>query len=441
MFKFRPSIIFLFHFLRTKKLHRLTRCSSFCFSEEAKEVSDGIAREVLGREIEDIDEDCLQSLIDNKKIERKTLDYKKTLYFGYDKVTKKIQWNDDAKAEFAKDISSFANARGGIIFCGIDDLGTGVPVAITSLDITENDRETIENAMASVLRAKVEPSVAQIHFHTVKVKSSRLVYVIEIPKSWRSPHRVSVKGRFEFWSREPSAGKYQLDVGELREAFILSETKIDRIRQFREDRISKVLANDMLVYFNERDTDKLILHLIPIDAFSPSKRYNLPEIDANQSLIPLFASGYDHQAPNLDGILTRCAVYSSKGESNSYVQLYRDGIIEAVCGNLLQSDLIKRDTLYIDFFQEELKKSVGNYVKVLDSLSVEPPIYLFLTLVGVEGAILTWKDASPFSRSRIDRDVLVMPEICVPRYDAVQEALKECFKLIGNAGGYSEPLV
>jgi hypothetical protein len=223
---------------------------------------------------------------------------------------------------------------------------------------------------------------------------------------------------------------------------MLSETITERIRRFREDRISKLLANETPVYFDENDTDKMILHLIPIDAFSPAQRYSFKEIVTDQlSLTPLFANSYDRRTPNLDGILTSYKVYSSAGESNSYVQLYRNGVIEAACGNLVEPDRIGRDAVHIDVYQNELMRSISNYTNVLKSLSIEPPFYLFLTLTGVKGAILWWQEAGPFARPQIDRDVLMIPEICISHYEAAQEALKECFEFIWNAGGHSKPLI
>lgn len=133
--------------------------------------------------------------------------------------------------------------------------------------------------MEWVLRAKVKPPIANIHYRHVSVtvgSKGQIVYVLEIPKSWRAPHGVASNGGtggYTFWARSDASGKYPLDVWEPQEAFNLSKTITERIRRFREDRITKIISGETPARLF--DDHKVILHLIPLNSFDPAKRYDL----------------------------------------------------------------------------------------------------------------------------------------------------------------------
>ena len=57
-----------------------------------------------------------------------------------------------------------------------------------------------------------------------------------------------------------------MDVQEIRSAFALSEDLPERIRKFRDERVSRVLAGDTPVRLDAGP--KIVLHVVPIAAFS-----------------------------------------------------------------------------------------------------------------------------------------------------------------------------
>ena len=75
-----------------------------------------------------------------------------------------------------------------------------------------------------------------------------------------------------------------MDVDELRSAFNLSETRIERIKKFREDRIQQITAGKTPIKLTH-DYGRIILHLIPISAFEPAKSYDFKEIPTRKSPI------------------------------------------------------------------------------------------------------------------------------------------------------------
>ena len=150
----------------------------------------------------------LQALIDNEVRESKTIEYKRELPGNA----------DSEKVPFLAAVSSFANTGGGDLLLGVEAEG-GLPTAFPGLDIPDLDREKLR--LEQIVANGLEPRLPRIDLHPVEVADGQHVVVVRVPKSWTSPHRV--KKNNQFYGRN-SAGKYPLDVGELRTAFTLSET-------------------------------------------------------------------------------------------------------------------------------------------------------------------------------------------------------------------------
>ena len=382
---------------------------------------------MIPKDINQVTEEDLQTLIDNKVSERKTTEYKKTLLGNSDKE----------KKEFLADVSSFANASGGEIIYGIvEDKETGMPKSLEGLSIGNVDREILR--LENIIRTGIQPRIPSLSISPpIPLGNSKVALVIRIPKSWISPHRVIYGSHDKFYSRS-SNGKYPLDVTELRMAFNLSETITERIRNFRQDRISKLFANETPVSFYENA--KIVLHLIPIISFSPAQAYEIGKVASQPAKMkPLYCSGWNDRY-NLDGFLAYSGGREKK--SHSYVQLFRNGIIEAVEGLLLEpwdGKLIIPSIAY----EKELIKSLTDYLSLLKTLNVEPPIFIFLTLLGVKGysmGVDTWRSWIDEAHT-IDRDVLPLPEIIIESYDARADViLKPCFDSIWNACGFPRSL-
>src|SRR3972149_8087710 len=203
---------------------------------------------MINRNIEEITKDDLLALINNEVLERKTLEYKKSLPGN----------SDSDKKEFLADITSFANASGGdLIFGMVQDSATGIPKVLEGMNVTNADEE--KTRLDNLIRTGIQPRLPSVQIGTIPLENSKMAIIIRTQKSWISPHRVILGVHDKFYSRN-SSGKYPLDVGELRIAFNLSETTTERIRNFRLDRISKILANETPVPLY--DNPKIVLHLI-----------------------------------------------------------------------------------------------------------------------------------------------------------------------------------
>ena len=217
--------------------------------------------------------------------------------------------------------------------------------------------------------------------------------------------------------------------------------KIFLIPEFLSEMQNPPLASISKIFTNETpvplyDNPKTVLHLIPIISFNPAQTYDIGKIASQPGSIPPIRSVGEYSRYNLDGFLT----YSQdqEGKSRSYVQLFRNGIIEAVEGFLLRPRG-ERPTIPSIAYEQELIKSLTNYLAALKTLEVEPPIFMFLTLLGVKGysmGIDTWRYAIEEIHT-IDRDILQLPEVTIESYDVnAEKVIKPCFDSIWNACGF-----
>jgi hypothetical protein len=373
---------------------------------------------VFEKNLEEIDKEDLQNLIENRVLENKKLEYKQEIHLD----------TRDQKKEFLADISSFANASGGDIIYGIiENRDDGTPETLEGLDYENFDQ--LKGKIEGLIRDGTEPRV-YVHIREIDIPNSKKALIIRIPKSWRSPHRIVFGKDYRFFSRN-SNGKYHLDVEELKNAFNLSENLLDKIKKFREDRISNLIANESPVHLNEGA--KMVLHIIPFDSFNPGQSYDIDKIAQDTfKLRPIYNSP-DIPRYNIDGILAKSSPYNGKIES--YTQLFRNGIIEAATNSLMGRGRISRR-----FHEEQLIKYLQLYLEILQNINVESPLIISLTLIGVNGFKMEPNNRSFGSdeEEEIDRNVIILPEVIIENYESKpDQILKPCFDAIYNACGYS----
>ena len=279
---------------------------------------------IFTKPLDTLQEVDLQTLIESQTPEGKTVEYKGELPGG----------TDGEKKEFLADVSSFANAQGGYLFYGIEE-AAGEPQRISGLQLGNVDEKKLQ--LENLIRVGLDPRLPRVDLYAISLlgQPNSWVLLLHIQKSWLAPHRVVFKDHGHFYSRN-SAGKYRLNVSELRTAFELVGTAAERIRNFRADRLGKIVAGDTPQHLPEQ-APKLVLHLIPFLAFDPAQRFEPhtltydstggPPLLRTLSFEPIERFQEQVSATkvrvNFDGLLC----YRSNAE---YAQIFRNGCIEAV---------------------------------------------------------------------------------------------------------------
>jgi len=313
---------------------------------------------MIPKEFDAITKEDVDALVLNEIPEGRTIEFKEQLPGGI----------DDDKREFLADASSFANAGGGDLIYGVREKRhasgktTGILEAAEGLAAINSDAE--KRRLDEILRNGTDPRIPGIRSKHIDGFASGPVIVLRVPKSWASPHMVTFKNWSRFFSRT-SAGKYQLDVREIRAGFLASESLARQISAFRSDRVAKAFAGD--VPFSVEACPKLILHLLPVSAFGEPtvvdlKVAQLLEAREFEPMGRPHSYGPDF---NFDGY----AVSAARGNPAvcyGYVQLFRNGALEAVW-----TGFTREKALLIGPVERELLLGVPRYLKLLQKLDLD----------------------------------------------------------------------
>ena len=147
------------------------------------------------------------------------------------------------------------------------------------------------------------PRLYTAPIHPVSLLTQGVAIVIRIPRSWAAPHVVDYQGHWRFYSRN-SSGKYPLDIEQVRTSFALTETIGERIRNFRAERLERIVAGETPVLLEGHA--RTVLYIVSIGAFDPAVRFHVAGL-ANQQvspyLAPINSSGWNLRH-NFDGFLT-----------------------------------------------------------------------------------------------------------------------------------------
>jgi len=293
-------------------------------------------------EIKNINEENINSLKENQVAESKHLEYK--LILPSEKY--------DDKKEFLADLSSFANSDGGTIIYGIRE-DKGIPTEISGMQIENPDAEILR--LENLLRTSIEPRIIGTYFHPLKLSSGKYLIVVHIPKSFNQPHAVNFQGHWRFYSRN-SAGKYPLEVSELRSLMTLSSTVRERIRNFRIERISRIKNGDLQIPISNEP--KFIYHMIPLSSFSTDTIIDLAKFERANFKYELF-----YNLPklfNYEGIL----IHNHKETYNAdmYIQIFRNGTIEVFASYLHKAD---KKIIFRNGFEKEMIDHIPHYLSVI----------------------------------------------------------------------------
>lgn len=114
--------------------------------------------------------ESINNLINEKFKESLNLEYKREL--------------DERKNEIAKDISAFANARGGKIIYGVEEKD-GLPSSINWIE-SKGVKEKIEN----VILTHIQPEIKGFDIYSIENSDnhSQAIFVVDIPESSDAPH-------------------------------------------------------------------------------------------------------------------------------------------------------------------------------------------------------------------------------------------------------------
>lgn len=385
---------------------------------------------MIAKEFDAIAKADIESLVSNSVAEGRFIEYKQQLPGG----------SDEDKREFLADVSSFANAGGGDLIYGIvekrDAAGkpTGTPEQVDGLAGVNADAEI--RRLDEIIRAGIDPRIPGIRVRNIDGFPSGPVLLIRIPKSWAGPHMVIFKNLSRFYSRT-SALKYQLDVREMRSAFLASGDQRAKITALRTERLGKIVANEGPVMLPE--LPKVILHLVPLSVLDSTTQLDLTPLQNDHAKIPPLHSSGCSARHNLDGLLTY-SQYRSDQPIQTYLQVFRSGVFEAVATKLLIQQEGKLQ-IPASAMEQKILEGMVKYLVAMKGIGVSLPVVVMLTLHGVKGYRLLFKsDWYDYNELHpIDRNTLLLPDVLLEDFATPPDILlKPAFDALWQAAGFAK---
>ena len=370
------------------------------------------------KSLDSLTEADLQALLDSSAIDLRTVEFRPNL-------------PDDtllAEQEFLHDVASFANAAGGDLICGIEQ--DEERRKLIGLPMDEAGRSRLEK----LIQNGIEPILQGVQVRYVGLENSRSILIIRIPQVWDGPCWVKLGDSYRFFSRT-AMGRHPLGYYELRDRLTSAESRLERLRRYRLERLGRILAGETTVAL--KDAPKTVLHVFPLSAFSARTNISLPGLKRlNPSLRPLSPGGYEIMY-NLDGLYTPDGMYDDE-KARGYFQLFRNGCVEVVGTSLTDT---RNDKYYISsaYFEEEIIKTLADIKELYRLLSFAPQFLLLLSVLGVKGYMMATDRYWNNSRRIIDRADLILPEMIIEEADFdAATVLQPVFDMIWNAAGYEK---
>lgn len=384
---------------------------------------------LLHLHLSSIEESHLARLVTDGASESKTLEFKQAL----------VLETHEQKREFLSDVTALANSDGGDLLFG---MGAEKGVATELIGLSNFVADDALGRIENLLRDSVQPRLGGIQFKPIPLANGKGALLIRVPRSFVAPHMVRHQGVTRFCGRN-SSGKYDLDVFELRSAFLANEGLADRLKAFRIDRINRLVAGESSVKWTGNHL--LVLHVLPVISASSKLRLTTADLERFQNdhrLRTIGNHGGWGGGFNFDGVL----VASSAGSGSCYAstQLFRSGYLEAVDSTLLEprpariggSELAR--LIPSIAWEQRLLEVFSGYLEVLGNLGFAAPYVVGLALLNIRGYAMGVDPRYFASGARLlDRDHLLTDEVLVENSaQPADEILRPLFDQVWNACGW-----
>jgi|ERR1043165_2825561 hypothetical protein len=212
---------------------------------------------------------------------------------------------------------------------------------------------------------------------------------------------------------EKTVTKFHATFGFLTDA----ELVLHRMRSFHQERVRMIQLDESHVPLS--DAFRLVLHLLPEEMALAPKAFSSADLKKVSQSIPRFddTNGYGYRTarPNVDGFL----LTDGGNPVQCYSQLFRNGVIEGVMAraayqNPPGGDLIFRQ----DSCEDAIIKAVAGYLPFAKALTLPPPFWMFVAVLGCEGAkICIDRRFNELSEHAIDRNLAWLPETKIESFD------------------------
>ena len=344
---------------------------------------------MLPKNLSDVSLKDAQTLCDNHVLEGRSFDFK----------AEAIGRGDGDKREFLADVCAFANASGGDLILGVKT-EDGAADKVCGIEVDNPDEEKLR--LINIVRDGLEPRISNLDIEWRPMDGKRGVMVVRVNRSWSAPHRVLMKNN-NFYVRN-TAGKHPMSVDELRQAFNLSATFTERMRDFRDGRVHTIGTETFNLPFDVFRGPKIAVLIVPWSTIVDPLDLNIRDGKIDACIHPLpIPSGWSRQFC-LEGV---AIIPSSDNPVGAYAMVFRTGVVEFVSP-------IYGPSVDWTWIQRIVFETWEQFVAFAQKFGVEPPFSVFVTMIEAVGLELSSNSYSfPKPRPPIRRNTVPLPEMFV----------------------------
>lgn len=139
---------------------------------------------------------------------------------------------------------------------------------------------------------------------------------------------------------------------------------------------------------------------------------------------------------NFDGILS----YEYQGENrpcNSYLQVFKNGIVETVDSWIIQPFQEGKKLLYIEQIEDLIINFIYRVPKIYEVININPPLVILLTITGVYDYELG-TNTLYFNLPKVGKDILIFPDILIEDWTSLDDMIKPLFDTLWNSVGIAK---
>jgi hypothetical protein len=373
----------------------------------------------FSKPLDEITEGDLQRLVEDHVEENRQLEYKREL----------PGTSDADKKEFVRDVVSFANSAGGHIIYGIAE-AKGMPTK--PVPISEDKIDPAKLRLENIIRTSIEPTIQGLKIRSVKLSTGRAL-IIEIPRGLFGLHMIKNRGAFV---ARTSAGKNDLDVNEIRAAFVGAEAAVQRLSEFRADRTTKILNGDATWPLESNRV--LAIHLAPLVSFSSGHICSIDNLsqDIKNLLYPLGRKPWSLVPEfTFEGFANLISDGIHDHPIRAYSQIFRNGAIESVRAFVEESG--PEQPVSIQWLEIQTIDCVDRMLQIMDLLEIPGPYYLLFAMLNVKGVKLG-VGANIMSDVRTIKPAnLIVPEVLLENSAvSIEREMRNSFDMLWNACGW-----
>lgn len=146
---------------------------------------------------------------------------------------KQVVWDrtDEGIREMLRDVSSLANAYGGVILVGLEENEDG---QATNFHAVSNVGEERDRIFSSCL-ANLQPRIAGLDIKPIDMGNGQAILAIKVPNSFNL-HQITFKGLYQFWKRHDRQ-KSRMSVEEIKDAILKNDRGSQDTGKFIQERL------------------------------------------------------------------------------------------------------------------------------------------------------------------------------------------------------------